>query len=579
MSFVPSYAQIRNLLNENAVFLVPRYQRNYVWGIDEWKNLLEDIKLVVDKNALEPENKVKHFIGSFIFEKRGTTWDIVDGQQRLSTISILLSCIAKRIRLLDDDSTSNAFSKYFFYTNEQDEKEARISNGSDLYKLFIAKYYISDSTINNFSELISKENVTVKKSDFNFRSCIIYFEQEIDNIILHIGDVSDKKKLLEEYRDAILDLDVIQIIATDKNSGYIIFQVLNSRGKPLETFELVKNYIFTYIKVTNGSDTANSIWEEVLSNTELDDVTNASIDRFFTNYIVHKYGKTSKRREFSIVVEHTPKTEVKNLLDDLKEKSKMYKRICTGQGFSNNNINYILTFLNKNKITQFRPVLLSLFENLSGNDESIKKLEKILISIKNFLSIYVVIMKGKTNKLEKIIYKYAKEFHDSYSDELCREFLTSLYAELQTKTEFTSKFNQLAYSKDKSWYPGINVNLKKEILHVLTELEIHETSSDDRIPQKFTLEHIKDDAKLGRACFIGNLIPLSYKDNKATNGKTLSEKMNIYDRSAFTTPRKMKEKMEQYYIGTGNYWNDGYIDGNTTRLANIFYDTIWVNKF
>jgi uncharacterized protein with ParB-like and HNH nuclease domain len=50
MSFTPSYAQTRNLLNENAIFIVPRYQRNYVWGRDEWNNLLEDLLLVVEKN-------------------------------------------------------------------------------------------------------------------------------------------------------------------------------------------------------------------------------------------------------------------------------------------------------------------------------------------------------------------------------------------------------------------------------------------------------------------------------------------------------------------------------------------------
>jgi uncharacterized protein with ParB-like and HNH nuclease domain len=579
MSFVPRYAQIRNLLNEDAVFSVPRYQRKYVWSNLEWKNLLEDVIIVVNKNNSVSDEKVTHFIGSFIFEKNGTTWEIVDGQQRLSTISILLASISKKIRLLGDIASSDGVTKYLFHTDSHSEKKPRIINGSDLYSLFIAKYFNSDNSISSLSDLIRVENITIKKADINFQNSINYYDNYLQTLLDAKIDILEKKKFLEDLKTVILDLDVIEITASDKNSGYIIFQVLNSRGKPLETFELLKNYIFTYQKIVNGSDSANIIWEEILSNTELENVSNSSIDRFLTNYIVHKYGKVSKRAEFDTIIENTPKTKVKELLDDLKEKSKMYKRICTGQGFSNANINYVLNFLNKFKNTQFRPVLLSLFEKLGGNSDGIVKLEKILISIKNFISIYVVIMKEKTNKLEKIIYRYAKELHDNYTDVLCKSFLEELYNQLPSKDIFSAKFKQLAYSKDKSWYPDINVNYKKEINHVLTELEIYDTSSDDRIPSKFTLEHVKDDSLKGSACYIGNIIPLSSRDNKATNGKDYSQKIKIYERSSYITPRNIKTKLEANFQSKADYWNDHYIDGNTTRLANHFYDSIWVNKF
>ena len=341
MSFTPSYAQTRNLLNENAIFIVPRYQRNYVWGRDEWNNLLEDLLLVVEKNEEDNENPVRHFIGSFIFEKKSTTWDIVDGQQRLSTISILMSCISKRIRVLGDTNSSDAFSKYFFYTDDDNEKLTRISNGSEFYKIFMAKYYNSDDSVKNVSELIELENISVSKNESNFRNCVQYFDDKINERLLTKEEVSDKLDFLYHLRDAILNLDVIQIVANNKNDGYIIFQVLNSRGKPLETFELLKNYIFTYIKIVDGSDTANAIWDEIIKNTEIENVSNASVDKFLTNYITHRFGKTSKKQEFSTIVKHISKTMVKELLDDLKAKSKIYKNIVTGTGY-NPRVNYVL---------------------------------------------------------------------------------------------------------------------------------------------------------------------------------------------------------------------------------------------
>jgi len=179
MSFAPSYSHIRNLLNENAVFNVPRYQRNYVWGQTEWKNLFEDLLLVVGKNEENSKNHVEHFIGSYIFEKRSSDWDIIDGQQRLSTISILMACISKKMRTLGDKDSSEAFSKYFFYTDDDNVKSTRISNGSEFYKIFMAKYYISDLSIQNVADFISKENISISKKEKNFKECIVYFDNEL----------------------------------------------------------------------------------------------------------------------------------------------------------------------------------------------------------------------------------------------------------------------------------------------------------------------------------------------------------------------------------------------------------------
>ena len=192
---------------------------------------------------------------------------------------------------------------------------------------------------------------------------------------------------------------------------------------------------------------------------------------------------------------------------------------------------------------------------------------------------YTVIGKEKTNRLEKHIYKYSKELHEDYSDTLCKEFLNELYLELPSKEEFIAKFKKLSYSKNKDWYPDIEVNFKRQITHVLMEYEIFENSDDDPIPKKFTLEHVQDDSNGGLSCLIGNIIPLSSKDNKACNGKTIAEKIDIYNRSSYSAPRLLIEKMQENYEQTTTYWSDHYIEGRTTKLANLFYKEIWKNKF
>lgn len=572
MAFIPVYSQIRNLLNENIIFDVPRYQRNYVWGETDLKNLFEDINLVVTKRLEEPEKQINHFIGSFIFEDKKKKWEIVDGQQRLSSLTILISCVSKKLRQLEDINSSDALSKYFFYVDDDNKQETRISNGSDVYKLIVGKYYNSSDEIKNIQELINSENIKQTKKDSAYLKAALFFEEAINKIISNKGELGQAKTYLLNLRDAILDLETVRILSTTKDEGYIIFQVLNSRGKPLETHELVKNYIFTYSRITQGVDIANSIWEEIISNTEQDGVANSSIDRFLTNYIVHRFGKISKKNEFNIIETNIKKTDVKPFLDDLKKKSKIYKRITRGEGYSEE-INYVLKFLNRYRNTQFRPILLSILSN--ANKENIKNIEKTMNSIKNFLSIYLVICKEKTNRLEKIIYKYAKEINESYSLSLVKEFLDALYDELPNKDTFTERFKRLSYSKNPEWYPNINVNNKKEITHVLTELEIYHTTDDKKVPKQFTLEHVKDDSEKGNACYIGNIIPLSSKDNKAANGKDIKGKLEIYSRSSYAVAKNMKDRIIKHFNSNGEYWNDVHIKGNTERLANLFFNNIW----
>lgn len=582
MSFDPSYRELRSLLNEDIIFKVPRYQRSYVWTKDEWENLNEDIILAMEKNkrlqnSADSSKKSKHFIGSFIFETKDKEWEIIDGQQRLSTITLILVTIAKIMRDLGKDDYSNAFQKYIFFTDSRDQRTNKIDNQSKIFSLIIAKYYKSDELITNIHEFIESEGVICKKEERNFIDCVFFYQNEIQSKILNFENNLNKIEYLEKLRDTVLDLESIQIVAKNKNDGYVIFQVLNSRGKPLATHELLKNYIFTYERDVDGSDTASIKWSSIIDNTELENTPNASLDKYITNFITHRFGKTEKKKEFDVILKNVKKHEVGMLLSELYDKSKIYKKICKQEGYTEK-INYVLNFLNRIKNTQFRPVLLSLFDANAKGKLNIDELEKSLISIKNFLSVYTVVFKAKTNKLERIIYKYSQELNLSFSKNKLKDFFNELYTQIQSRTEFTERFTKLAFSKDKNWYSGINTNFKKEIQHILTEYEIYVTTDDFVVPKPFTLEHIKDDSTLGSACYIGNIIPLSSKLNKKCIGKSITEKIDIYKTANYSITKKIAERLENNIIQYGNPWTDNNISKRSEIMANEFYDVIWTNQ-
>lgn len=91
MSFKPEDTTIKDLLYTNINYIIPRYQRKYVWTEKNWNDMIEDIFRIIDNNNMNSE----HFIGSFILEKCSENQIVIDGQQRLTTLTILLGIVIK----------------------------------------------------------------------------------------------------------------------------------------------------------------------------------------------------------------------------------------------------------------------------------------------------------------------------------------------------------------------------------------------------------------------------------------------------------------------------------------------------
>ena len=179
-----------------------------------------------------------------------------------------------------------------------------------------------------------------------------------------------------------------------------------------------------YYKDSVGSDIAKDKWNAIISNVEGSSLS--SLKRFISHYITHRFGKVAKSLEYDTIKKAVPKENVKDFLDDLLFKSELYKSFSyVDDDKYTPTINYVLRFLINNNNYQFRPILLSLFEALNKDLISKEKVEKYLLSIKNFLSIYVVVCKEKTNTLENIIYDYALLLHKNFTKELMDDFIES----------------------------------------------------------------------------------------------------------------------------------------------------------
>lgn len=96
MSLVANGVQLRKILYVDSQYIIPRNQRKYVWTISEIESLYEDIIFNIRKSSAGED--YQHFIGSFIFQKEKENSIVVDGQQRLTTLTILLAVVVKFLR-------------------------------------------------------------------------------------------------------------------------------------------------------------------------------------------------------------------------------------------------------------------------------------------------------------------------------------------------------------------------------------------------------------------------------------------------------------------------------------------------
>lgn len=123
MAFDAQQKKINDILSGDFKYVIPRYQRKYVWQEKQWRELLEDIKycLDVDKTKTDESTEWTHFLGSFVFERQDKRLIVIDGQQRLTTITIMLCAICALFNEYGEENRFRGVTKYIISAFAKDE--------------------------------------------------------------------------------------------------------------------------------------------------------------------------------------------------------------------------------------------------------------------------------------------------------------------------------------------------------------------------------------------------------------------------------------------------------------------------
>lgn len=530
MSFDASQQQINSLLGKK-IYSIPRNQRKYVWDTDNWKNLLEDLDFLNGSGKF-------HFLGSIVLNTQQNLnnddieyYEIIDGQQRITTIILILIVIAQIFKERNEDALFQGLLPYIQTTNINNKTSCILHTVGHSCIMNLVSTVANKSSHNTIQSLITN-CITNKNRDSKIEKCLRYYYG-----ILNSRNTDE----VVTFRNSLISTNYVNIKATEEDA-YTVFEILNARGIDLEDYELLKNYILRYTVPENNVDIARQEWKDEIENRLGKNITN-----FLKHYIAHKYGitgVTKNRAVYDEIKKRTSIGDVNSLFSDLKLKAKYYQQIVCESNLQNDqitDIDIVLKFMLSNRSLLFRPIYLSLLHQAELGNISNDILVKVFKCIQFFFVCYNLISQETSNKISEGIQKYASLIENKFSQEVLNKFLKHLKDRMPNKEEFKGSFKLMGYSNHCKYYHDKRSKQRVEVaLNLLEQIKSGRTD----IPS-FTIEHILPDSQDRRNASIGNLMPLEENLNGSCQDKQLSEKISIYKKSNFVTARNVADRYEQ----------------------------------
>lgn len=544
---------IYEILNGNRQFLIPVYQRFYSWDIDQCKRLWNDIV------EMQRKGKAGHFVGSIvnIAEQAMPTgvqkYMIIDGQQRMTTLTLLLLALRDYAIKNPSDTTINARRiDNMLLKNEYE-------SGDERYKLLLTE---TDRDI-----LISL--VEEKPISESIRSRLI------ENYNFFANKLADKEIQPAEVYESIGKLQIVNItLDRAVDDAQAIFESLNSTGKELSESDLIRNYVLMGLEPSEQTYVYEHLWRP-MEQLFIYETQGTVMDAFFRHYLTMKLSRIPKQgrvyEEFKLYHLNCEFGTIRELCQDLLEYAKYYTNIVFKRN-SDTDLKKLYEDIIGLRMEVSYPFLLKIHhdcrEGLITSDE-LKEILRLCIS-------YVLrraICEIPTNSMNKTFATLKNYIRpDDYLNSVKAFFaMQDTYKEFPDNDKFEGAF------ENRDIY---NMRARN---YILSRLE----NFDNKAPiiiENYTIEHIMPQNKnlslewqadLGAEWqdvqkkylhTIGNLTLTAY--NREMSDKPFLEKMNM--KGGFKESALRLNK----YVVLQNRWNQKHIQERAKELAKKA-ESIW----
>jgi uncharacterized protein with ParB-like and HNH nuclease domain len=367
---------------QRGYYKVPRFQRPFAWDPENIDDFLED---VIERGGDE------YFIGSMVvYDDAASTYAIVDGQQRLTTITLMLCALRDVFDELEDRDSATGLQGLI----ERRDLKAR----ARMVLQTPSGYPYFQDVIQRHGEATGEHEIgpDEKRLTDAFNRIRRYIKSSID--LIEKDQTKNKEtrrsealKRLEEMRDRVLDLKLILIEVDKQDDAYFIFETLNTRGKDLGVSDLVRNLLMSQLtQDIAGVDLAREAFERilVLFRSSRADI---NVNKFLLHQWLSQHSYVSEAKLFrSIRSEIKTKEQAKRYLDALTNDSRLYRTISEPTAplrpwkREELSVRESLEALSMFGVTQPLPMLLSLIRAYERKDIKLAGLKQAVKAIEDF---------------------------------------------------------------------------------------------------------------------------------------------------------------------------------------------------
>jgi hypothetical protein len=564
MNIKPYDSKIRTVF-ETGFYKIPRFQRPYSWdrgNIEEFWN---------DVVASDAES---YFIGSMVFFKpKGKgEFRVVDGQQRLTTITIFLAALRDIINEVGEKTLAIGIQNMIQRKDIDNELRFVLLTESSYpyFQEHIQKFGVPEIKVE-----ISPEEEGIKGAyDFACER-LRTSTQKIKNN----SSISKKKKdqrltkLLQRYRDRLLELRVIIVELDNEDDAYVIFETLNTRGKDLEPADLVKTLITRLIPASSADvDPTKTRWNKMVRVIG-ESAANLDMSTYIHHFWLSREEYTSKKTLFKRVKSRIVKTNAKPFLDDLESGLPIYRKIFEPDNFDwekeESSVLDSLRALAIFKVRQPTPLIFATLRAYEEEQISLKQLKQTLCIVERFHFVHTAIASMSSSGGMSMMYAaagrdlYSMSHNQEYAKHL-QQFRKRMTSRIPEWDIFSAGFSELTFT-------SMDTRDKPLIRYILEKIDNH--LRDDKITDydKMTVEHISPEnpATTGSVTLtgsLGNLIFVSTELNKKLMNKPFAEKKQMLSNAGVPLGK---------VLGSATMWTDKEIKKRSDELAQLTYKEIW----
>lgn len=554
--------RVDELLKGNN-FLIPRFQRPYSWEVDHVLEFWNDIIGSLSDS---------YFIGSMVVYEMGrSTLAVVDGQQRLTTITILLCALREGFKKLGQVDLADGLQAYIEQKNRENKTVYVLQTETSFP--FLQEEVLKSTEADVHTE-IGREEEAIK------RAYELFNEKISEQLSERLGNkeqtsednVADAARWLSSIRDTVFDLNVILVTLDNEDDAYLIFETLNTRGKDLALSDLLRNHFAKFLRPESDVDQSKLKWGQVL-----DTIASSPMGLDPDTFIVHswqsRYDFVTKAKTFPKVKATVKMRNAKAHLDRFLSDAAHWRSIFDTDYVwkkSEKDVVRSLDALRIFKVVQPTPGILSLIRAFRDELIKYKALRDAMSAIEKFhFSFNAVTSSRSSGGISGMYASFGRQIFNADNSNEAGEAIRDLTAKLRDRkvdtSEFDVGFQQLIFTKQHS-------SQKSLIQYILRKVAAHERqpligNSDD-----LTIEHLlpqssskdgKNDNVVGQ---IGNLILVDQDTNNKLSTNDFRAKKSILIDAGYKLPD---------ILMNADKLTVDVVEANTHRISELARETIW----